>query len=249
MKGKVIKCMTCGSALNIGKNLNQCKCSYCGSVNLLEGKVKKEVVLDANKVLEKAQRYEGDGKDNKAMELYDEFLKINPNEPRVLFARAFISLIDGPDDDFNMELFEEYFSKALSAIKDDKMEVLDFVMYHFRNYTCPTMAVWQTYAYRKLEEIDKRSAVKRLTRNMLLLFEIQNRIVDLVENAEFETLSKSYIDEYKEFQTGIVNMGRDLDHYREYYGARYGFSNKMKIRESVSLARKRYKLFVKKYGK
>ena len=114
--------MTCGSALNIGRNLNQCKCSYCGSVNILEGKVKKEVVLDASKVLSKGQRHEGNGNDNKAMEIYDEYLEVNPNEPRVLFARALISLIDGPDDNFYMELFEEYFNRALKAIKDDRME-------------------------------------------------------------------------------------------------------------------------------
>lgn len=240
--------MTCGSALNIGRSLNQCKCSYCGSVNILEGKIKKEVVLDASKVLSKGQRHEGNGNDNKAMEIYDEYLEVNPNEPRVLFARALISLIDGPDDDFYMELFEEYFNRALKAIKDDRMEVYDFLMYHFNKYTVPSMSVWQTYAYSKLEDMDRKSAIKRMTKNMLLLFEIQNRIVDLVENANFENLSKSYIEEYKEFQMSIVKMGKDLDHYREYYGLKYGFSNNLKIRDSVAMAKKRYKLFVKKYG-
>ena len=248
MKNKVIKCLSCGGVLDIGENISQCKCSYCGSVNLFkkEGKVE---LLDVNTVLKKGGRYEGNGNDGKAMELYDNFLQANPNEPLVLLARALISLIDSPNDDFNMELFETYFNKGINAAKDKKMDALDFLMYQFRKYTIPSMCVWQSYAYDKLKETDRRAAKKRMASNMLLLFEIQNRISELVENATFEKLSKSYIEEYKEFQNSIVKFGNDLLEYTELYGLRYGLSNRIAINRSIEDAKRRYRQFTKKYGK
>lgn len=248
MENKIIKCLSCGGVLDIGKNISQCKCSYCGSVNLFkkEGKVE---LLDVNTVLKKGGRYEGNGNDSKAMEIYDSFLQSNPNEPLVLLARALISLIDSPNDDFNMELFETYFNKGINAAKDMKMDALDFLMYHFRRYTIPSMKVWQSYAYDKLKETDRRAARKRMASNLLLLFEIQNKISDLVENANFDKLSKSYIEEYKEFQNSIVKLGNDLLEYTELYGLRYGWSNRIVISRSIADAKRRYRQFTRKYGK
>lgn len=248
METKVIKCSSCGSSLNINENRKQCKCSYCGSVNIIKNPKDKEV-MDVNQVLKKGGRYEGNNNDAKAMELYDSFLAVNPDEPLVLFARALISLIDSPNDDFNMALFEEYFNKGLNAAKDKMMPALDFLMYQFRKYTIPSMCVWQHYAYQKLENISKRDARKRMTNNMLLLYEVQNKIVDLVENANFETLSKSYIEEYKNFQNSIVEFGNTLLEYSSLYGLRYGFFKKLDIKDSIYMAKSRYKQFVRKYGK
>lgn len=247
METKVIKCSNCGGALNISKNRKQCKCSYCGSINIVASKENKEI-MDVNEVLKKGGRYEGNGNDGKAMELYDSFLEINPEEPLVLLARALISLIDSPNDDFNMELFEEYFNKGINAAKDNMMSALDFLMYQFCKYTIPSMCVWQHYAYSKLESTSKRDARKRMSTNMLLLFQIQNKIINLVENSNFEKLSKSYIEEYKNFQNSIVEFGKTLLEYTDLYGLKYGFFNKLDIKDSIHIAKTRYKQFVKKYG-
>lgn len=248
METKVIKCSNCGSSLNIIKNRKQCKCSYCGAVNIIKDKEKEEI-LDVNTVLKKGAKYEGDGNDGKAMELYDRFLADNPNEPLVLLARALISLIDSPNDDFNMELFEEYFNKGINAAKDNMVPALDFLMYQFRKYTIPSMCVWQYYAYKKFEHISKRDARKRMTANMLLLFEIQNRIVNLVESLTLEKPSKGYIEEYKDFQNSVVEFGKRLLSYTSLYGLKYGFFNKLDIKDSIHMAKVRYKQFVKKYEK
>ena len=58
MASKVIKCLSCGSSLNVNKNVEQCKCSYCGSVNVLKNK-EKEVITDVNKLLKKSSKVWG----------------------------------------------------------------------------------------------------------------------------------------------------------------------------------------------
>ena len=246
METKVIKCSNCGSSLNINKNASQCKCSYCGSVNVLSKKIKSKV-MDLSKLLLKTETLEGDGNEYKAMDLYDQFLQVEPQNPYVLFARALVSLMDTPDDDFNMKLFEEYFNKGLQAINQEKMEVLSFLMYRFSRYTKPSMIVWQQYAYDKLKSIDRRGAEKRMAENLLKLFDIQNKIVDLVESNYIENPSKDYVDEYLEFQSFIVDYCEDLLKYTSIYGLRYGFSNKQKIKKSIKMAKRRYKLFKKTY--
>lgn len=248
MKTKQMKCSNCGSALEIKSNRKQCKCSYCGSINIIEVKKNTEI-LDVNTVLKKGRQYEGNGHDAKAMKLYDSFLENNPENPDILLARALISLIDSPNDDFNMQMFEEYFNKGIDAAKDDIMSTLEFLMYQFRHYTIPSICTWQQFAYDNLKSISKKDARKRMSTNMLLLFDIQNKIIDLVENSNFEKPSKSYIEEYKYFQNSIVEFGNTLLRYADIYSLKYGFLNKLHIKDSIFTAKISYKDFLKKHGK
>lgn len=230
---KTIKCSSCGSSLNISKSSQQCKCSYCGTTNILP---KKEVdsVVDTVKLFKRAAKFEGNGNDQKAMELYDKCLELEPQNAVFLFARALISLIDSPNDDFNMPLFQDYFDKAVKAMESKKMNTLDYLMYHFPKYTIPSMCVWQEYAYQKLCDYDKKTARKRLATNLLLLFDIQNKINDLVEESYFDEKSKSYIESYKNFKSSIINFGKKLlKYYAKYFRLKFGFKNKWKIRASI----------------
>lgn len=233
MANKTIKCSSCGSSLNIGKSKHQCKCNYCGTINILP-KEEVDKIVDVAKLFRRAARTEGNGNDRKAMELYDQCLELEPENPVFLFARALISLIDSPSDDFNMSLFQEYFDKAVKAMEPRKIDTLDYLMYHFPKYTIPSMCVWQEYAYKKIVDYDKHTARKRLTSNMLLLFEIQNKINDLVEESSSEEKSESYIDSYRNFKSSIIDFGKKLlNYYAKYFGLKFGFKNKWKIRMSI----------------
>ena len=148
-----------------------------------------------------------------------------------------------------MHLFQIFFDKGLAAAveQDKKMAALDFLMYQFQRYTKPSMLVWQQYAYDKLIDIDKKAAKKRMAKNLLLLFDVQNKIIDLVENAHFENISQSYIDQYIQFQSDVVSFGNTLLEYSKLYDLKFNFSTRAKIEDSIAIAKCRYKQFMKKY--
>lgn len=251
MKVINLKCSSCGSSLEIPDSKQQCKCSYCGAVVLIQ-KTEKETknkVLPLNKLLSRTAKLEGDGNEIKAMQLYDEFLEVEPNNPYVLFARAFVSLMDTNSDDFNIELFKEYFDKGLNFIENEKMEILDFIMYRYIRYTIPSMSVWQQFAHGRLAETDRREAAVRFTRNMRYLFEILKTINNMVDSANFENLSESYIQEYKDFKCGIVEFCSDMIKYVDIYDLRFSFFEKIEIKKYLAQEKKKYKKFAKTYKK
>ena len=249
MKVINLKCSSCGSSLEVPDSKQQCKCSYCGAVVLIQKPETetKNKVLPLDKLLSRTAKLEGDGNEFKAMELYDKFLETEPNNPYVLFARSFVSLMDTDEDDFNMELFKEYFNKGLNFIENDKMEILDFIMYRYIRYTIPSMQVWQQYAYDKLKDIDRREASLRFTRNMRHLFDILKTINDMVDSANFEKLSKSYINEYKDFKCGIVEFCSDMIEYVDIYDLKFSFFEKIEIKKYLAQEKKKYKKFVRTY--
>ena len=77
MKVINLKCSSCGSSLEVPDSKQQCKCSYCGAVVLIQKPETetKNKVLPLNKLLSRTAKLEGDGNEYKAMELYDKFDK------------------------------------------------------------------------------------------------------------------------------------------------------------------------------
>lgn len=262
MKYNVMKCLSCGNPLEVDESKENCKCEYCGTTMVIERKInieivegnevsdetpklKKEEIEDVNKLLRRTAKLEGDANEFEAMALYDEYLKIEPNNPFVLIARALVSLMDSENNDLNIELFEEYFNKGLQAIEDDGMDILDFLMYRFRRYTTPSIYLWQTYAYENLEVIDKREAKKRFANNLLKLFEVQNKINEVVDDTYFDKkMTKSYKNEYKEFKSSIIKFGEQLFEYADIYDLKFKFWDKLNIRDSMYKAKADYKHFV-----
>lgn len=250
MANKVVKCSNCGSPLKDYQNVSQYKCPYCGSINIIDIKTKEkksDIPLDKYKLLKKAAKYEGNSNVDKAIELYDAFLQINPQSDLVLLARALISLADSPNDDLNEELFDEYFKKGFEVAPPDKIEALGFLMYQFAKYTIPLICVWQVYAYKKLCDIDKKRASARMSRNMSILFKVQNKIDNLVENAKFSDvndLSASEMETYEDFKIAIINFDNDLLKYNDWYDLRL---DKWDIKASIKSSEKSYKRFCKKH--
>lgn len=246
MVNKVIKCSSCGSPLDINQNIKQCKCPYCGSINILSAKEKK-IIIDDCKLIKQAHKYEGDSNVEKAIELYDGFLEMFPDNSLVNLARALISLADSPNDDVNIDLFYEYYKKGIEFSKD-KTEALLFLMHQFVSYTIPLVCVWQVYAYKKLCDIDKKAARLRMSKNLSLLFSVQNVITELEKNCDLENVNnlvESEIETYKDFASGIVKFDNDLlDHYKRCYDL---YLDEHEIRKAIKNVQKNYKKFSKRY--
>ena len=244
MKSYLLKCSNCGSPLNISKAVKKCKCDYCGSFTVFDNEIA-DNVLDIHKLINKTEELEGEGFYDKAIELYDDFLQTEPNNPYALFGRALAALSDTNDEFLNMELFKVYFDKGLKELENDKMNILNFLMYRFRGFVTPFVWLWTNRDYNNLYNVDKRLACSQWLKNFMLLHEVQLIINELVDNSKFDNLSKSYMAEYKDFKISIVKFCKDLLSYRFTYGLKLKIGDRFKIRKIIKITKSQYKKFRK----
>lgn len=246
MRYQLLKCSNCGSPLSINKSVKKCKCDYCGGVTVFENDINDEI-LDVHKLIIKTEQVEGDGYYDKAIQLYDELLKTEPENPYALLGRALASLSDTNGDILNISLFNKYFDKGLERLEDDKMNILNFLMYRFRNYVKPFVWLWTSSDYEKLYSMDKKLARSQWLNNLMILLNVQMTINELVENAKFENLSESYKEEYKDFKVAIVEFCKELLLYRKKYGLKVNFVDRNKIKKIIKTSKSQYKKFIKVY--
>lgn len=246
MRYQLLKCSNCGSPLSINKSVKKCKCGYCGGVTVFENDISDEI-LDVHKLIIKTEQAEGDGYYDKAIQLYDKFLETEPENPYALLGRALASLSDTNRDVLNIDLFNKYFHKGLERLDNDKMNILDFLMYRFRACVKPFVWLWTNSDYEKLCSMDKKLARSQWLNNLMLLLKVQMTINELVENARLEKLSESYKEEYKDFKVSIVEFCKDLLIYRNKYGLKINFIDIRKIRKIIKTTKLQYKKFIKCY--
>ena len=246
MGNVLLKCSSCSSPLKNSQNDNQFICPYCGTINIIESKALK-IPTNQGSLLKKAAKYEGNSNVSKAIELYDAFLAVNPTDSLVLLARALVSLADSPNDDINEALFNEYFNKGLNAAGENKVDAIFFLMYQFSKYTIPLICVWQVYAYKKICDIDKNKASKRMSKNLSILFKVQKIIDDLEEKhgiRNINNLINDDIETYIEYKNAIITFDNDLLSYNRWYNLNL---NEWDIKNTIKQTEKNYKQFCKKY--
>jgi len=249
MKSQVLKCQNCGSPFYISKVKKSYRCDYCNATTVFETEIEEDI-LDFNNLIIKTEDLEGYGDYHKTVVMYDEYLEIDPDNPYILFARAFASMSDTNEDYINFDLFKEYFDKGLAFIEEDKINILDFIMYRYRRLAYSANWLWTNSDYLNTYDFSKTLAKRKWKDNLLILNDIQNIINELVDNnLDYENLTKSFIEEYKDFKISTVKRAKELLEYRYSYGISLERKKKKEIKKSIKDARKKYSIFTKTIAK